>query len=190
MPPEPTAEERRVTKRFDVANAARAFEIELFWKRSVFFWGFVAAAFIGYATLRGKDDSLAIVLACLGWLCSVVWTLANRGSKFWFENWESKVQADEEHVTGPLFSDYGPPEHRGCWLSARRFSVSRLAIALSDFMVLTWTGLLAVQLVTLFRGRALGKCAQQWTGAAFVALTVVYAIATLKSARSGPYSKR
>ena len=38
------------SERLKVAIAARSQEIELFWKRSLFFWGFIASAFVGYAS--------------------------------------------------------------------------------------------------------------------------------------------
>jgi hypothetical protein len=44
-----------VTKRFEVALQTRNFEIDLFWKRSLFFWGFISAAFVGYAALRQSE---------------------------------------------------------------------------------------------------------------------------------------
>ena len=67
----------------------RKFEIDLFWKRSLFFLGFISAAFIGFGALYKKDaPELALLLACFGLVCSVAWTLANRGSKYWQENWQ------------------------------------------------------------------------------------------------------
>ncbi|HWM68436.1 MAG TPA: hypothetical protein VNO35_17725 [Steroidobacteraceae bacterium] len=34
-----------------LAAEVRKFEIERFWARSIFFWGFIAAAFVAYAQL-------------------------------------------------------------------------------------------------------------------------------------------
>lgn len=143
---------------FDTASDTRKFEIDLFWKRSLFFWGFIAAAFAGYA-LAAK--MLALVLACFGLVCSVVWTLGNRGSKYWQEAWEAKVEriedalpqftlsADPVHPPRdqlpiqPLFRTREPPDtSKGWWLSGRKFSVSKLTIALSDFTSLVWLGLM------------------------------------------------
>jgi hypothetical protein len=74
-------------KRYDVSLQTRNFEIELFWKRTIFFWGFIAAAFGGYAALRNSESDLAIVVACFGAVCSLAWALVNRGSKYWQETW-------------------------------------------------------------------------------------------------------
>jgi hypothetical protein len=85
------SEDEQNEKRFDVSVQTRNLEIELFWKRSLFFWGFISAAFIGYAALRQSD--LRILLACFGMVCSCAWTLVNRGSKYWQEAWENESWA-------------------------------------------------------------------------------------------------
>jgi ATP-dependent protease ClpP protease subunit len=60
-------------KHFDISLKIRNFEIDLFWKRSLFFWGFISAAFLAYAALRQSE--LRIVVACFGMVCSCAWTL-------------------------------------------------------------------------------------------------------------------
>jgi len=136
-------------KQYDVALATRNFEIELFWKRSLFFWGFIASAFVGYATLFEKGSRLAVVLACFGFICSYAWTLVNRGSKRWQENWELLVGEFENDVTGELFKSRREKQKKNLWLSARKFSVSKLTIALSDFTVIIWTSLLIYHLIKI-----------------------------------------
>lgn len=89
-------------KRFDVSVQIRNLEIDLFGKRSLFFWGFISAAFVGYAALRQSE--LRIVVACFAMVCSWAWTLVNRGSKYWQESWETKVERFELPVTGVLFA--------------------------------------------------------------------------------------
>jgi hypothetical protein len=125
-------------KKYDIAIATRNFEIELFWKRSLFFWGFIAAAFIGYTTIIEFDRRLAIVIASFGFVCSFAWTLVNRGSKRWQENWEILVFEIENEVTGSLFKERREKEIKSTWLAAKKFSVSKITIALSDFTVLIW----------------------------------------------------
>jgi hypothetical protein len=115
------------------------FEIQLFWSRSLFFWGFIASAFVGYATLQQHGSDLSVVVACFGVVCSVAWTLVNRGSKYWQEAWEQKVERLESGVTGALFSQEETEIFaKSCWLRGRRYSVSKLAIGLSDYTVLFW----------------------------------------------------
>jgi hypothetical protein len=116
-------------------------EIDNFWKRSIFFWGFIAAAFLAYGTVFEKNNDAAQLISCFGFVCSVAWTLLNRGGKYWYEAWEQKVAAAQIGALGvPLFTnveDVIP----NCWWGAARFSCSRLTIALSDFVVLTWLAL-------------------------------------------------
>lgn len=124
------------------AAEVRKFEIEKFWQRSIFFWGFIGAAFVAYSQLLGKDD-ISFLVACFGLVCSVAWTLQNRGSKYWQEAWEAKVESVENDVLGVrLFANREPIQRKGFW-GAQTFSVSRLAIALSDFTVLVWIALAA-----------------------------------------------
>jgi hypothetical protein len=130
------------TKGLELAVQARAQELELFWKRSLFFWGFIAAAFVGYAASLAKSAFVSLLMACFGFVCSLAWALANRGSKYWQENWEQKVHLAEYAPVGPLFQTQEKRQPKG-WFSAIRFSVSRLAIALSEFTALVWCALIA-----------------------------------------------
>lgn len=126
------------------ATDVRKFEIDLFWRRSLFFWGFIAAAFVAYAGLlhEAVDKDAIVFIACFGFICSLAWTLGNRGSKYWQEAWEKKVESVEFEVLGrALFSNQENQKNCSFWGSAR-YSVSRLTIALSDFTVLVWLALL------------------------------------------------
>jgi len=129
------------------AAETRRFEIERFWQRSLFFWGFIAAAFVAYAGVSNMskipnasdlDNGLKLPIACFGIIASIAWTLINRGSKYWQEAWEQKVAAVESDVLGAkLFSNKEPLQRDGPWGPAR-FSASKLTVALSDFTVLVW----------------------------------------------------
>jgi hypothetical protein len=158
-------------KRYDVSLQTRNFEIELFWKRSAFFWAFITAAFGGYAALRHFDSDLAIVIACFGSVCALAWTLANRGSKYWQETWEARVEQNEGEVTGALFAGEDEPEqtHKGCWLQARRYSVSKLTTALSDYVFSLWISIVAWELLR----RYAPETVQPWLKEASLTLYVV-----------------
>ena len=136
-----TSDEQK-KKILEIAAEVRKFEIEKFWQRSIFFWGFIGAAFVAYAQLFGRGD-LPFFVACFGLVCSVAWALQNRGSKYWQEAWETKVESVENDVFGvDLFANREPLQRKGFW-GAQTFSVSRLTIALSDFTVLVWIALAA-----------------------------------------------
>jgi hypothetical protein len=117
-------EDEKQLKRFEIAIQIRNFEIELFWKRALFFWGFISSAFIGYAALHKSSPDLGLTIACFGMVCSFAWTLLNRGSKFWQESWEAKVEREESSAVGEF-----------------------LAIALSDYVFLLWFSLVVFELL-------------------------------------------
>lgn len=140
---------KQTLKRYEVSLETRKFEIQLFWTRSLFFWGFIGAAFVAYANYL-KNPGLSLVVAGFGLVCSFAWTLVNRGSKYWQENWEKNVSDAEGDITGELFSIQNKIQNKGMWLSARRYSVSKVAIALSDYVFLLWLFLLSYQIAILF----------------------------------------
>ncbi len=131
----------------------RKFEIDNYWRRSNYFWALIAVALAGYAAIHGmehldaKDKShLICVVSSLGFVLSVAWHLANRGSKQWQENWENHVDLLEDAVTGPLYKTVlGRPKPRGKKESFSRivsgpgpYSVSKLNQIVSCFSVLLW----------------------------------------------------
>jgi hypothetical protein len=126
------------------AADVRKFEIELFWKRSTFFWAFSTTAVGAYGFAHGHPG-LQFAAGCFGLVCAVVWTLVNRGSKYWQLVWERKVEAAQaEAIHLDLFSKGANPKVEQSWKwGAMHFSVSALAMALSDFTVILWIGLIA-----------------------------------------------
>ena len=123
------------------AADTRKFEIERFWQRSLFFWGFITAAVVAYGAAT-KSPQLQSLAACYGFLCSLAWSLQNRGSKYWHESWEKKVEHVQCAVLGTnLFSNKEPIKRPG-WLEAKRYSSSKLVMALSDITCVAWLGLI------------------------------------------------
>ena len=111
-------------------------------------------------------------------MCSIAWTLANRGGKYWQEAWEQKLRSVEVAVLGaPLFSNKEPLEKKGWW-GAARYSVSQLTIALSDFTALIWV-LLILKVAPL---PAFAACA--WHDWFPVGLALIYGISLLLFGRS------
>jgi hypothetical protein len=97
------SEIERAEKKLDIATEALSREIGLFWSRALFFWGFISAAFIAYAASLGKSETLPLLIASFGMVCSFAWTLLNRGSKYWQESWEQKIERAEKDVIGSWF---------------------------------------------------------------------------------------
>jgi hypothetical protein len=92
------------------AWANRDFEIDKFWTRSAYFWGFIVLIFGAYITVTtGKHASKAenmhldLYLILLGGIFSVAWLLVIKGSKRWQESWEAHIDKLEDDITGPLY---------------------------------------------------------------------------------------
>jgi hypothetical protein len=62
-----------------IAIETRRFEIERFCQRSLFFWGFIAAAFVGHAAL-GKEGlwEATVMMGCFGLVASLAWSLQKK----------------------------------------------------------------------------------------------------------------
>ena len=150
-----SADERRPSA-LEICLAAREFELELFWKRALFFWGFIASAFIGFASTYPDQPVIAIAISCFGAVCSFCWTLANRGSKYWYESWETKAKRAGKEVVKDLFEREEKENLDGLW-HAKRFSVSRIAIALSEYTCLLWLVILSYQVLEYFGYRTIAR---------------------------------
>ncbi|HEV7165950.1 MAG TPA: hypothetical protein VGO35_11220 [Gammaproteobacteria bacterium] len=170
-----TTKDQQARDAFDYAHRNRLFEIEMFWKRSLVYWGFIAAAFVAFAALAAKGSRYSVVFCCFGFVCSVVWSIGNRGSKYWQEYWEIKVKDVQHAVTGDMFIDHKPKRH--AWyeqFAPRRFSVSKLVMGLSDYSIVVWLALLIYGNWKLFAEPT--EYAKHVFLAGFSLVTVVYAV--------------
>lgn len=126
-------------KALDRAWETRSFEIELYWKRALYFWGFISAIFVAYvAVLDLKLDMLALLLSLAGVLFSFSFYLANRGSKFWQENWEAHIDILESEMEGNLYKVVMKQNKKKHILSAMPYSVSNINSFLSLFLTVFW----------------------------------------------------
>lgn len=115
---------------FKTAIETRNFEIELFWKRSNFFWLFTGGSFVALYTVQSQP-LFQIIITNIGLFCTVCWTLVNRGSRFWMQSWELKAGEWSDDFAG--HHENTPKD----WWSYR-YSVSKLMILISDFFTLIW----------------------------------------------------
>jgi hypothetical protein len=120
----------------------RDFEIDKFWTRAAYFWGFIVLIFGGYITmLTGEHTSKALhmhldlYLLLLGFLFSISWYLVILGSKSWQQNWEMHIDHLENFVSGPIY--------KTIFYSGDRFySVSKLNEVMAIAVIIVWSGLL------------------------------------------------
>jgi hypothetical protein len=129
----------------DAALTARKHEIDLFWTRSLFFWGFIAVAAASYGILATANNQspevsfLKTVVASFGVVCSAAWVLVNRGSKFWQDSWEKNVGSLEQlELGGPYFTK-ARSDVVTSLESGGRFSVTKVTILLSWITTALWT---------------------------------------------------
>ncbi|WP_195977761.1 RipA family octameric membrane protein [Alistipes onderdonkii] len=131
-------------KAFEKAHDIRKFEIELYWKRTTYFWAFIAASFAGYfAILTSKSISFQeqylFLIESIGFVFSLGWFFVNRASKHWQLNWEKVIDSLEDDITGPLMKNH-INNHNSFWslTLSYRFSVSRINQIISCFITLIW----------------------------------------------------
>jgi hypothetical protein len=130
-----------LSKRKRALNRAyqlRTFEIEHYWKRATYFWGFQIAIFAAFGLLWKTDyDSkssslITVALSGLGVLTAAANSLSARGSKFWQQNWERHIDMLEDDIEGRL--------HKTIWLPEGKisFSVSGTNQTLSYLIIVFW----------------------------------------------------
>lgn len=87
----------------------RGAEIDLYWRRTAYFWTLSAAILAGYFSLTSPKSPItaspnaALGIACFGFIVALSWFFANKGSKFWQENWENHVVHLANPEVGSLF---------------------------------------------------------------------------------------
>ncbi len=116
----------------DTAHRIREFEIQMYWKRALYFWGFQVVLFATVGNLVSKFTQTSpplqlIVLSALcvlGTFISILWLLMTKGAKFWQDNWERHVDLLEDNVHGSLYKTY--PIHQSDSVPNPPFSVSKI----------------------------------------------------------------
>ena len=145
---EETSNKNLINKALEIALDTRKFEIELYWKRTGYFVLFIGAVFVGYYKTLQTDEFiigkyqkewLLLLLSSLGFLLSLLWYMANRGSKFWQENWEAHIEELSTEIGVPIFGII--KIHRDTKLNFMGhypFSVSRINQMVSFIITFVW----------------------------------------------------
>lgn len=138
----------KLEEAFKIALDTRKFEIELYWKRTGYFVLFIGAVFVGYYNIintaeegisKYQNEWLLLLLAALGFLLSLLWYMANRGSKFWQENWEAHIEELCTHLGVPIFSIIKSREHSiRNLMQEYPFSVSKVNQMVSLIITFAW----------------------------------------------------
>ncbi|RFM36871.1 RipA family octameric membrane protein [Chitinophaga silvisoli] len=134
---------------------ARRFEIDMYWKRTNYYWTMLVAVFAGYFVAfsnlnSSNEQGLKVVffLNCFGIIFSTSWYLVNRGSKYWQMNWEKHAEILEGKVYGHL---YKTNVSQGYYFKFKKFtnltspypySVTKINQVLNFFVIIMWLSLL------------------------------------------------
>ena len=132
--------ERKRFQALKEAQDVRQFEIDLYWRRTGFFWAFITIIYTAFFHVLCKyiecpceyDLFVPVIstLSGLGFFFSVAWYMVNKGSKFWQKNWETHVSLLEKSEIGPLYDVFLNPKgtirDRLCPTKAFDFSVTKV----------------------------------------------------------------
>ena len=138
----------KLEKALERAYDIRKFEIEFYWKRAGYFWGFLVATFAGYFIVSDKTKfsdkpEYEFLVICLGFIFSLSWYLVNRGSKYWQTNWEKIIDTIEEKIEMPLYRiNLGVQTKKIHIFKEHPYSVSNVNQIVSLFICFIWIALM------------------------------------------------
>lgn len=171
-----TDENYPMEKALNTAHDIRKFEIQLFWSRGIYYWGFIVASFTAYFAVLNKllpNENLdllcelaklscfsKIVLLFMSLIClffCTAWILVNKGSKFWQKNWEAHIDQLEDEITGKMYKailNTKSKEFDWCPLSwkAYDYSVTKITTLSSIFLAFVSLVLVIFHCCLLFCG--------------------------------------
>ena len=178
----PTLDSEQRSKAYKFACETRKFEIELYWKRATYFWGFLIVTFAGYGVaLRefGFGHIYTFVIALIGFSFGLAWYLANRGSKFWQKNWEHHIAKLENEFAGPIYKNPidAKPFRFFTLMGAYPMSISRLNQTISLYISVIWFVLALLSISSLLDIR---EPIAHFNTIVFGLITVGFVIALLK----------
>lgn len=91
---------------FSYAVAEYHEQVNLYWKRTQYFWSLILITFSGYFVLIEFGGSTSntflnlgtFLIPLLGCILSVSWYFMNKGSKYWYTNWLQHIIKMEDSV--------------------------------------------------------------------------------------------
>ena len=150
----------------------RDFELKHLWQRSIFLGAFLLAAFAGYGHLilqccamghefSVRDNVMGFGVAFIGLLLSLLWIMLAKGSKAWYERYESAIyhfpklanismkakgSLYDEGVDGIIgfaygenFKEYSAPVSMWLWnTKGGPYSPSKINIAIGHLALVVW----------------------------------------------------
>ena len=143
-------ETEKLKAKLEKAYHFRDFEIDMYWKRAQYFWGFLAVIYAGFFLLLTNQEKYflpqeyKLITCSMGIVMSFAWYLVNRGSKRWQEHWEDVIKKYEIELNFIVYgekvdSDFG-------WIKAGSFSVSKINILMSLIIFISWITLFLISM--------------------------------------------
>lgn len=130
-------------KILDRAYDIRKFEIDLYWKRAAYFWGFMIAIFAAYFIVIDPTKKISplhqCLIPCLGFIFSLSWYLVNRGSGYWLTHWERIIDAVETYLSMSLYKANLQESKPYRLDSNYPHSVSRINLIVSLSICIVWS---------------------------------------------------
>jgi len=129
------------------AHEIRKFEIDLLWKRTTYMSTFQAFLFAALGVSFSADNPelavyfLRVIVCVVGMFSALFWFLMNKGSKFWYGNWENHIDFLEYEFEGNLHKTVLSRDGK------LPFSVSKINISTSFMFFGTWCMLAVLFLV-------------------------------------------
>jgi hypothetical protein len=148
-----------IEKFLDKAYDIRKFEIEMYWKRATYFWGFIAVSYTLFVLLNTSKinvekkelATLQLLVTSLGLIFSYGWYIVNRGSKFWTKNWHEIIDFLEGLIKRPFHRLKMSSENSLLKVfSHYRFSVTDTNLIISFFNFLVWVIITIATIIKLF----------------------------------------
>ncbi|MFT3911450.1 MAG: hypothetical protein QM737_18650 [Ferruginibacter sp.] len=168
--------EKLLERAYDI----RKFEIDLYWKRATYFWGFLIAAFTAYFIVSDPSKFASkpiyeLLVVCIGFIFSLSWYLVNRGSLYWQSNWERMIEAIEESLEIDFYKSNlvskNKVSHVFSWYP---YSLGRINIMVSLFVCTIWFGLII--LFFIHPGNRINLCnSAGWEKVVVLVITGVFA---------------
>ncbi|WP_315564865.1 hypothetical protein [Alloprevotella tannerae] len=162
---------------FEIALDTRKFEIELYWKRTGYFVLFIGAVFVAYQGFSKEcpHEWLLPFLASIGYLLSLLWYMANRGSKYWQENWEHNIEELSTYIGKPIFGIIKCPTQKSPYsdlMDAYPFSLSKVNQMVSIIITASWIIVFIKELYALDLGYSC-QCQCKWIFKVFIGFILI-----------------
>lgn len=167
--------EKLLDSAFEIALDTRKFEIELYWKRTGYFVLFIGAVFVAYKGFSKEcsHEWLLPFLASIGYLLSLLWYMANRGSKYWQENWEHNIEELSTYIGKPIFGIIKCPTQKSPYsdlMDAYPFSLSKVNQMVSIIITASWIIVFIKELYALDLGCS---CQCEWIFKVFIGFILI-----------------